>query len=96
MPCSTASFTTPTGSSYRATACENSGPPTSLLDRNSLLRDLLPDPWQRHRPVRLQIGTLKRQRVWIASRTAWAPALSEMSAVVRLTMSRRPSVSTAI
>lgn len=28
--------------------------------------------------------------------TGWAPALSEMSAVVRLTISSRPSVSTAM
>ena len=36
------------------------------------------------------------QCLWIASRMAFAPALSEMSAVVRFTGSRRPLVSTVI
>ena len=36
------------------------------------------------------------QRLRTPSRIIWAPALSEMSAVVRPTISRRPSVSTAM
>jgi hypothetical protein len=36
------------------------------------------------------------QRLWIASRIAVAPALSEMPAGVRLTIRSRPSVSTAM
>src|SRR4051812_2596352 len=35
---------------------------------------------------------MKGQRVRIACRIIWAPALSAMSAVVRLTISSRPSV----
>jgi hypothetical protein len=39
---------------------------------------------------------IQGQRLRMASRMAWAPALLEMSAVVRLTIKSRPSVSTAI
>ena len=42
------------------------------------------------------VGAVSEQRLPIASRIACAPVLSAMSAVVRFTISRRPSVSMAM